>query len=94
MQKAVDHLWPFTGELHTPAPYEAALAEQDIVPDFKVIQPDFLQRVNTVIQKSGLVLPRDAWMQTGGKNGIHTEHLGYLLAEMQVLQRTYPGAEW
>jgi ring-1,2-phenylacetyl-CoA epoxidase subunit PaaC len=59
------------------------------------IKNDWLNRIKTVLEEATLPVPKeDIWMHTGGKNGIHTEHLGYLLAEMQFLQRAYPGCQW
>ena len=55
---------------------------------------EWMQKVKMVFDEAGLVLPENVFMQTGGKKGIHTEHFGYLLSEMQYLQRVYPGAEW
>ncbi|HTE27938.1 1,2-phenylacetyl-CoA epoxidase subunit PaaC [Flavitalea sp.] len=94
MQKAVDLLWPYMGELTTAADYEIALADSGVTvnPDFLKIM--FNEKVNSVLREATLNIPPDNWMQSGGKQGIHSEQLGYLLAEMQFLQRAYPGAEW
>ncbi|RYY23254.1 MAG: phenylacetate-CoA oxygenase subunit PaaI [Chitinophagaceae bacterium] len=92
MQQALDTLWPFTGELTTPADYEKEV--QTIVLDFDTIAQSYEQKVAGILKKATLTAPTSTWMQHGGKKGIHTEHMGYLLAEMQVLQRMYPGVEW
>ena len=94
MQKAMDHLWQYTGELFEPASYEQALATEKIAVDLALIRPMWDQRVRDVLDAARLTRNDKAWMQTGGKQGRHTEHLGYLLAEMQFLQRSYPGCEW
>lgn len=94
MEKAMDHLWQYTGELFEPAPFEQELATEKIAVDLSVIRPKWDQRVKEVLSSAQLTYPSGGWMQTGGKQGKHTEHLGYLLAEMQFLQRAYPGCEW
>jgi ring-1,2-phenylacetyl-CoA epoxidase subunit PaaC len=94
MKEALDQLWKFAGELFIPADYEKTLAEEGIAVDLKAIRPQWEERVEVVFQQAGLTKPAAAWEQTGGKQGRHTEHLGYLLAEMQFLQRAYPGCEW
>jgi ring-1,2-phenylacetyl-CoA epoxidase subunit PaaC len=94
MKEALDQLWKFTGELFVPADYEKLLAEKGIAADLTALRPQWEERVEAVFQQAGLTKPVAAWEQTGGKQGRHTEHLGYLLAEMQFLQRAYPGCEW
>jgi ring-1,2-phenylacetyl-CoA epoxidase subunit PaaC len=102
MEKALDAFWTFTGELFQPAAYETALVPAGIAVDLAAIRPLWEQRVREVLQEATLELPasliEDAqateWMQRGGKEGLHTEQLGYLLAEMQFLQRAYPDCEW
>ena len=58
------------------------------------IRVDWLAGVQRVLAEATLQVPSAGWMQTGGKQGVHTEALGYLLAEMQFLQRAYPQAQW
>ena len=94
MQTAVDDLWSFTGEMFATDTVEERLAAQSITPNPATLREPWLQHVSQVFRAATLTLPSDAWMQQGGKQGRHTEHLGYLLAEMQFLQRTYPGAKW
>ena len=94
MDKAMDDLWKFTGELFVPADYEKELATLGIAVDLAVIRPLWEDRVGEVVKSAGLQERKGEWMQAGGKNGKHSEHLGYLLAEMQFLQRAYPGCEW
>lgn len=87
-QAAADALWPYTGELFTSSP-TATLC------DFAPLRDDWLKAVAHVFERATLrVPPADTWMHNGSAQGIHTEHLGYLLAEMQVLPRTYPDATW
>lgn len=91
---AVDELWNFTGELFLPAAYETALLQEDISVDLSIIREQWHQKVQEVFAEATIQIPEKSWAQQGGKTGIHTEHLGYILAEMQFLQRAYPGAEW
>jgi ring-1,2-phenylacetyl-CoA epoxidase subunit PaaC len=98
MQLAMDDLWKFTGELLQPAPYEAQLAKEGIAADLLSIKSQWEEKVNAVLSEAMLEdaagSPQKTWMQTGGKEGRHTEHLGYVLAEMQYLQRAYPDSTW
>jgi ring-1,2-phenylacetyl-CoA epoxidase subunit PaaC len=94
MQKAVTELWPYTGEMFIPATFETH-AESRMGITVSGIKNDWLEKIKAVLQEATIELPDEkSWMQSGGKNGIHTEHLGYILAEMQFLQRAYPGLEW
>lgn len=94
MQTALDDLWPFTGELTTPSAADQAAHAAGIGPDLLSIQPLWQAKVDEILAEATLKKPENLWMQSGGKQGRHTEHLGYILAEMQHLQRTYPGNEW
>ncbi|WP_343652891.1 1,2-phenylacetyl-CoA epoxidase subunit PaaC [Herbaspirillum sp.] len=95
MQAAIDNLWMYTGELFTPDALDTAMQQQGLAPALDELQQKWQQHVTEVLQLSTLRIPAAGlWMQSGGKQGRHTEHLGYLLAEMQFLQRSYPGAAW
>ncbi len=94
MMNAVNDLWAYTGELLAASPYETALAQAGIAVDPSSFKDQWQQKVREVIDEATLSLPENNWMQTGGKAGIHTEHLGYVLSELQYMQRTYPGCEW
>lgn len=94
MQAAVDNLWYFTGELTTPNEVERQAAELGIGADLTKIKPLWEAKINSILAEATLKKPTATWMQSGGKDGRHSEHLGYILAEMQHLQRTYPGQEW
>jgi len=89
VQTAVDELWPYTGELFT-----AAMADSGVVPEPASLRAPWNATIDDVLQRATLARPPNGWMQTGGRDGRHTEHLGYLLAELQFLQRTYPDARW
>ncbi|HEV2479589.1 MAG TPA: 1,2-phenylacetyl-CoA epoxidase subunit PaaC [Puia sp.] len=94
MEEAMDDLWKYTGELFSPADYEKAVALPGIAVDLATIRPAWEVKVDDVLKTAGLERKEGEWMQKGGKQGKHTESLGYLLAEMQFLQRAYPGCEW
>jgi ring-1,2-phenylacetyl-CoA epoxidase subunit PaaC len=94
MGKAVLELWRYTGEMFVPAAFESYL-ENRVCIDVSSIKDDWLKKVRTILEDATIDFPADkTWMQSGGKNGIHTEHLGFILAEMQFMQRAYPGLEW
>jgi ring-1,2-phenylacetyl-CoA epoxidase subunit PaaC len=94
IQTAVDDLWMYTGELTTPVACELALVAEGIAPVFADLHLQWQSRTEAVLTEATLRMPANNWKQTGGKEGRHTEHLGFMLAEMQHLQRTYPGQEW
>ncbi len=94
MQAAVDDLWMFTGELTTPNEVEREAAAAGIGPDLGQVKALWDAKVHEVLEEATLAIPTNNWMQSGGKDGRHTEHLGYILAEMQFLQRAYPGLQW
>jgi len=95
MQAAANVLWPYTGELFAPDAIDSAMAASGEGFDPASLREDWQQYLRRVFATATLQLPpQDAWMHKGGKQGLHTEHLSYLLAEMQVLQREHPGAAW
>lgn len=94
MQDAFDDLWMFTGELFEADAAEAALVRDGVIPDPVTLAEPWQRHVGEVLEDATLRVPADQWAQSGGRHGRHTEHLGYLLAEMQFLQRAYPGAQW
>jgi ring-1,2-phenylacetyl-CoA epoxidase subunit PaaC len=87
MQHAIDDIWYYTGEAFMPADFE-----KGILPDN--LKEQWMSNVKAVLDEATLTMPSDEWMQEGGKTGSHTEHLGYILAEMQFLPRAYPDATW
>lgn len=94
MQAALDALWMYTGELCTPDELDRDMAQAGIAPDLATIRPPYDQKVQDILQEATLRIPENDWMQSGGKQGIHTEYLGYILTELQYMQRAYPGAKW
>jgi ring-1,2-phenylacetyl-CoA epoxidase subunit PaaC len=91
---ALQELWPYTGELTSNTNYEISLSGEGIAVDLNLIKQQWFDKIKEVLEHATLQLPENQGMQTGGKEGKHTEHLGYILAEMQYLQRTYPGVKW
>ena len=94
VQDALNDLWRFTTELFVADEVDTALAASGVAPDLTVLQPRWLARVDEVLKEATLARPAPIAYQWHGKRGVHTEHLGHMLAEMQHLQRTYPGAQW
>jgi ring-1,2-phenylacetyl-CoA epoxidase subunit PaaC len=88
IQAAVDDLWPYTHELFT------GTVPAGLAPDPATLRPAWLETVDDVLTVATLTRPADGWAPSGGRAGRHTEHLSYLLAEMQVLHRAHPGAAW
>ncbi len=94
MQAAIDDLWTYTGEMFTADAIELVLIEAGIAADVRSLSAAWREHVEEVLHEATLETPADAFMQQGGKRGAHTEHLGHLLSEMQVLPRSHPGAQW
>ena len=94
IQAALDDLWMYTGEMLTPDDVDDALLEAGVGADLEQVARSCHDRVRAVTEEATLTLPDESWMQQGGKQGRHTEHLGYILAEMQHLPRSYPDARW
>ncbi len=93
-EQALEALWPYTDELFDADPVEEALMADGAAPDPAEIRLAWEQSVKNVLQRATLARPEARWQQRGGRAGRHSEHLGFLLAELQYLQRTYPGAGW
>jgi len=94
MQAAVDDLWMYTGEMFEADATERKLVAEGIACDAPALLPMWRARVEEVLKEATLSVPASTWMQSGGRRGVHTEHLGHLLAEMQSLQRAHPGLRW
>jgi ring-1,2-phenylacetyl-CoA epoxidase subunit PaaC len=91
---ALDALWPYTGELFEVDEAEREMIAAGIAPDPATLRANWDATLTDVLDRATLARPSDTWMQTGGRTGRHTEHLGYVLADLQYLQRAYPGATW
>jgi ring-1,2-phenylacetyl-CoA epoxidase subunit PaaC len=94
MLDATDELWMYTGELFVAASYELEVSSEGIGVDLSVIKTNWEEKVKEIFSEATLPYPSKVYMQTGGKEGRHTEHLGYILADLQFMQRAYPGSEW
>ena len=93
-QRALDELWRFTAEMFVADAVDAEIATAGIGPPLEAIAAGWAERVGAVLGEAKLVRPTDVPYSWHGKRGQHSEHLGYLLAEMQSLQRAHPGAQW
>jgi ring-1,2-phenylacetyl-CoA epoxidase subunit PaaC len=89
MMDAVNELWCYTDEIITPASYETAFGVNE-----KHLQQQWLHQVALIFDKATLTIPQNCFMHTGGKTGVHTEQLGFILTDLQYLQRSFPGCEW
>jgi ring-1,2-phenylacetyl-CoA epoxidase subunit PaaC len=94
MQTALDNLWMFSGELCIPDALDQQMLEAGIGVDLEAIARQYQQKVDAILDQATLQKPQNDWMQSGGKQGRHTEHMGFMLAQLQYMQRAYPGVEW
>ena len=94
MQAALDFLWPYAGEMFLGDEVDEELAATGIAPAPESLRPAWDDHVGRTLADATLKAPEKAYTQKGGKRGVHSEHLGFILAEMQFLQRAYPGAVW
>jgi ring-1,2-phenylacetyl-CoA epoxidase subunit PaaC len=90
MQKAIDETFTYAGELFAREDYENIPEAYDC----SALKKDWTAQINTILDDATLQMPTETWHHSGGKKGMHTEHMGYILSEMQYLNRAYPGAEW
>lgn len=93
-QKALDHLWRFTGQMFEADGVDKLLFSERVGADVAAIQPKWRAVVEDVMKRATLTIPNDPPAMTGGRKGRHTEHLGHMLSEMQIVARSHPGAEW
>lgn len=94
VQSALDSLWPYTVELFAEDELDRSMAEQGIAPQLSEVQAAWSTRIDSILAEATLTRPADRPHAWHGKRGQHSEHLGYMLAEMQYLQRAHPGARW
>ena len=94
IQDAIDGLWTYTDELFHQTDADKAMVKEGIGVDVAVLKDKYYQLVNNILDESTLTIPESKWFQKGGKQGIHTEHLGYLLSDLQYMQRAYPNMSW
>lgn len=94
MQEAIDELWRFTDELFLMTEAETEMAKEGIGVDISVLKEKYYEEVSEVLKEATLTVPENKYFTKGGKEGIHSEHMGYLLADLQYMQRTYPNMTW
>ena len=94
IQKSLNDLWQFTGEFFEMDDIDQKMYKEGIGVNNSSLKSEWDKIVNTTLKESNLIRPEDGHMQSGSKNGMHTEHLGHLLSEMQFLPRAYPNAKW
>ena len=94
MLNAIDELWKYTGELFEAASYELQVASNGKGVDVSKLKEQWMTKVEEIFSEAALSVPEEVSMLSGGKEGKHTEHLGFILTELQYMQRTYPGCEW
>lgn len=94
MQDALNELWRFTGEMFEMNEVDAVLIKERIGVDLNAVKTKWESKVKEVLERATLKIPANAFMQRGSRDGKHTEHLGYILAEMQSLPRALPDAKW
>lgn len=94
MQEAIDLLWPYTGELFEADDTVSQLVAAGIAVDPQGLRAGWLATLSRVLEEATLSLPAQGWMQSGGRDGRHSESFGHLLSEMQYMQRAHPGRSW
>jgi ring-1,2-phenylacetyl-CoA epoxidase subunit PaaC len=94
MENAAGDLWMYTGELFEMDAVEQEMAQSGIGCDLAALREPWMAQLRAVFAEAMLEIPKQTWMQHGGKRGVHSEKLGFILAELQFMQRAYPGAKW
>lgn len=94
MQEAINDLWTYTDELFYQTNADKEMVFEGVGVDVTNLKSNYYSRINDILLEATLEIPESKWFQTGGKEGVHTEHLGYLLSDLQYMQRTYPNMEW
>lgn len=94
IQTAINDLWAYTDELFHQTDADLFMIIGETAPDVTKLKDNYYENVNTVLTEATLEIPQLEYFQKGGKNGIHSEHMGYLLADLQYMQRTYPNMNW
>lgn len=94
VQEALDDLWPYTNELFEMTPADLLAVEAGIGVNLAELKEGYKNEVTELLKEATLIIPENTFYQNGGKEGIHTEHMGYLLADLQYMQRSYPNMNW
>lgn len=94
IQGSVDYLWKFTDELFFMDQVDELLIEENIAIDLESLKANWKSYISEIFQEATLTIPTNSWQQAGGRKGLHSEHMGYALAELQYMQRAYPNMQW
>jgi ring-1,2-phenylacetyl-CoA epoxidase subunit PaaC len=94
MQEAINDLWRYTDELFYATAADKAMIEEGVGVDVFKVKEEYYSYVSEVLKEATLKVPENKYFTRGGKEGVHTEHMGYLLSELQYMQRTYPNMKW
>src|SRR5690554_5652251 len=94
MQEAIDDLWRYTDELFYLTDAEKEVIKEGIGIDVSSFKEEYYKEVSELLTEATLTVPENKYFTKGGKEGVHTEHMGYILAELQYMQRTYPNMNW
>ena len=94
IQESLDTLWRYAAELLYNDEVDAELIANGTIPSMEGLELEWKQNIDTVLKEATLTIPTNNWTHEGGRKGMHSEHLGYILAELQYMQRAYPGLEW
>ncbi|WP_299260126.1 1,2-phenylacetyl-CoA epoxidase subunit PaaC [uncultured Aquimarina sp.] len=94
VQEAVNDLWKFTDELFQLTEEDKSIIESGAGADVSLLKEKYYQIVIEVLEEATLIVPELKWFRKGGKEGVHSEHMGYLLSDLQYMQRTYPNMKW
>jgi ring-1,2-phenylacetyl-CoA epoxidase subunit PaaC len=94
MQEAIDALWRYTDELFFMTEAEKVTVKEGIGVDISALKEKYYKEVSEILKEATLTVPENKYFTKGGKEGVHSEHMGYILAELQYMQRTYPNMTW
>ncbi len=94
IQNAVNDLWIFTDEMFHQTPDDIIISDLGIGVDVTALKAQYFEKIKSILTQATIEIPEVIYFQKGGKQGIHSEHMGYLLAELQYMQRTYPNMNW
>jgi ring-1,2-phenylacetyl-CoA epoxidase subunit PaaC len=94
LQKGFDEIWAFTDELFDMTADDELLLKEGIAVDLKNLKPIWDKEIHELLEKANIKLPETVFMQRGSRKGLHSEHLSYILAEMQSIPRMHPTAKW
>jgi len=94
IQEAIDDLWRFTDELFQLTDSDKAMVELGVGVDVSELKAEYYTQVSQILEEATLTVPESKYFTKGGKEGIHTEHMGFILSELQYMQRTFPNMKW